>query len=160
MADFMTSPNKMVAKSVSNALYAGVIYGLVFTSYSHFIDRHVSSFLIDYATGLFPQWNANLIIGIHFGMIGFWLFGGISYIGHMALRLIHYGEEHTPWKNYDFYDFAVDRMLLRKIGGTYSFIHPTLQEHFAGLKINTSRSSFSQVNIARKLSRVSYLKFR
>lgn len=36
-----------------------------------------------------------------------------------------------PWRYVDFLDFAAQRILLRKVGGGYIFIHRMLLDYFA-----------------------------
>jgi len=49
--------------------------------------------------------------------------------GVLRLWLIHNGS--TPWNYVRFLDYAADRILLRKVGGGYMFIHRMLLEYFA-----------------------------
>jgi hypothetical protein len=47
----------------------------------------------------------------------------------LRLWLIRNGS--TPWNYIRFLDYAAERILLRKVGGGYAFIHRMLLEHFA-----------------------------
>jgi hypothetical protein len=40
-----------------------------------------------------------------------------------------------PWNIARFLDYAADRIILRKVGGGYIFIHRLLLEHFAKIEI-------------------------
>jgi hypothetical protein len=72
-----------------------------------------------------------LAIGLSFGLIvGLWG-GGIACLGHVAIRLLLVRNCSIPWKYVRFLDYAADRILLRKVGGGYMFIHRMLLEWFA-----------------------------
>jgi hypothetical protein len=43
------------------------------------------------------------------------------------------GSTPRPWQYVRFLDYAADRVLLRRVGGGYSFIHPLLMDYFASL---------------------------
>ena len=40
----------------------------------------------------------------------------------------------APWRYADFLDYAAERILLRKVGGGYMFIHRYLLDYFARLE--------------------------
>ena len=70
-----------------------------------------------------------LSTGLFFGLAH----GGGAVIKHCILRLILSLYNHIPWYYARFLDYAVDRILLRKVGGGYIFIHRSLQSYFASL---------------------------
>ncbi len=39
-----------------------------------------------------------------------------------------------PFRLVPFLDYAIERILLRRVGGGYMFVHRTLLEYFAGLE--------------------------
>lgn len=59
--------------------------------------------------------------------------GGEVIIKHAILRWMLYRTGHIPLNYAYFLDYAVGRILLRKIGGGYIFIHRLLLEYFAEL---------------------------
>lgn len=76
--------------------------------------------------------------GLSVGLIGGWA-GGLGYgwracLQHAALRLLLWrnGSTPPPWEYVRFLDYAAERVLLRKVGGGYIFIHRMLMEWFAG----------------------------
>ncbi len=80
-----------------------------------------------------------LVIGLPFGistglLLGFG-YGGEAFIRHWALRftLWRYGHTPAPWRYVAFLDYAVQRILLRRVGGGWIFIHRMIMEHIAGL---------------------------
>ncbi|HNA89440.1 MAG TPA: hypothetical protein PLX14_04390 [Anaerolineales bacterium] len=64
-------------------------------------------------------------------MIGALWYGGFDVIQHYILRLILLLQGYTPGDYTRFLDYAVDRIILQKVGGGYRFIHRLLLEHFA-----------------------------
>jgi hypothetical protein len=40
----------------------------------------------------------------------------------------------APWRYAAFLDYAAERILLRKVGGGYTFIHRYLRDYFASLE--------------------------
>ena len=63
-------------------------------------------------------------------MLGF-IFGWLACIEHLILRLLFWRMGATPGNYVRFLDFATNRILLRKVGGGYIFIHGLLMEFFA-----------------------------
>lgn len=63
--------------------------------------------------------------------IPFAFLAGGACIKHFVLRIILYRNRYIPWNYASFLDYASERIFLRKVGGSYIFIHRMLQEHFA-----------------------------
>jgi hypothetical protein len=61
------------------------------------------------------------------------LYGGLTCIQHIVLRYILYYSNTIPWNYPAFLDYCADRILLRRVGGGYIFIHRLLQDYFASL---------------------------
>jgi len=88
------------------------------------------------ADGLFQGLNGLIfllpLLGLIVGLICGSLNGGIACIKHACLRILiwrRYGPLNYP----HFLDYAVERILLRKVGGGYIFVHHMLMEYFATL---------------------------
>jgi hypothetical protein len=61
--------------------------------------------------------------------------GGVSVvIQHYALRLVLALNKDAPLTYVRFLDHAAERILLRKVGGGYIFVHRMLLEYFANLE--------------------------
>jgi hypothetical protein len=69
-----------------------------------------------------------LISALQMGLVS-----GMACIKHLILRIILYFNRSIPWNYAAFLNYASDRILLRKVGGGYIFVHRALQEHFAQL---------------------------
>jgi len=74
-----------------------------------------------------------LIFGLVFGLFGGLIGGGDAFIQHFVLRFLLWRAGYLPWNYPHFLDYATDRILLRKVGGGYIFIHRLLLEYFASL---------------------------
>lgn len=85
--------------------------------------------------GPFIEWLfAGSVIGGIIGGITGWLAGeGFACIQHILLRLLLRRTGYLPWNYAHFLDYAVSRILLRKIGDNYIFIHRLLLDYFASL---------------------------
>ncbi len=57
--------------------------------------------------------------------------GGFAVVCHVTLRLLLSLRGDAPWRYARFLDFACERVLLRRVGGGYIFIHRMLAEYFA-----------------------------
>lgn len=72
--------------------------------------------------------------GLFFGLIVALFTGGIACIQHGVLRWLLWRAKSIPWNLPQFLDYAAERILLRKVGGGYSFIHRLLLDYFASLE--------------------------
>ncbi len=60
--------------------------------------------------------------------------GGLACIQHLVLRVLLWQTKCAPWNYPRFLDYASERILLRKVGGGYIFVHRLLLEYFASLE--------------------------
>jgi hypothetical protein len=67
--------------------------------------------------------------------------GGLAIIQHYTLRLILTLNNHAPLNYVRFLDHAAERILLRKVGGGYIFVHRMLLEYFASLEEEQPRKN-------------------
>ncbi len=68
-----------------------------------------------------------LAFGLLFGLNA----GGRACLKHLALRLLLVRSGSIPWNYVKFLVYAAESILLRKVGGGYTFIHRMLLEYFA-----------------------------
>ncbi len=61
-------------------------------------------------------------------------YGGAAYVQHFVLRFLLWCARSIPLNYPRFLDYAAERILLRKVGGGYIFIHRLLLEYFASLE--------------------------
>ncbi len=117
------TPNHGVWKSARNAPIGGLIGGL-FGGMGGGLSGGLVSGLI-----------GGLVGGLGFGLVGGLLgalhYGGYVCIRHAVLRLFLWRKGYIPLNYVCFLDEAADRILLRKVGGGYTFIHRMLLDYFA-----------------------------
>ena len=126
----LITPNQGIRHSARHGLLVGVVAALI-------------GFLVGVVFGGGDSWIRNpqallstsltfgLIIGISTGLISGLRGGGIACLEHLALRLLLWESKSIPWNYPRFLDYAAERILLRKVGGGYIFIHRLLLEYFA-----------------------------
>jgi hypothetical protein len=113
--EIRTDPNQGMKRSARNALVFGLATWLfVGVTFVLFMGR--VGWL---AMGMVP----GQIIGL--------MTGGDACLKHFVLRVLLIRNGSTPWNYVKFLDYAADRILLRKVGGGYMFIHRMLLEWFA-----------------------------
>ena len=86
--------------------------------------------------GAFPcssAWNA-VVVGLAIGL----QIGGEASLKHVVLLLWLVRNGSIPGIRSSFLDHAAERLLLRKVGGGYAFIHRMLLEHFAARFVEPS----------------------
>jgi TIR domain/NACHT domain len=132
-------PNEGIRRSARNALVvgliggliggpvfvlvAGLVFGLVFAMTREFGDSLGVALRFGLGSGMLGA----LVFGLIFGLKA----GGWTCLKHIVLRLWLILNGSTPWNYVKFLDYAAGRILLRKVGGGYMFIHRMLLEHFA-----------------------------
>ena len=72
--------------------------------------------------------------GLLFGLLG----GLRPFLQHFTLRFWLWRTGSLPWNLIAFLDEAAERLLLRKVGGGYIFVHRLLLEYFASLDATPS----------------------
>src|SRR5437667_528470 len=68
-------------------------------------------------------------------------YGGAAYMQHFVLRFLLWCRRSVPFNYPRFLDYATERILLRKVGGGYIFIHRLLQEYFASVSDNSTKDA-------------------
>jgi hypothetical protein len=135
-------PYEGLVRSLSNAYRAGVV-GMV-------ISLPLAALLV--IGGLRPNLFGETIFGgtidlLYGAVFGGMLFGGVSgftYGGYIIVQLpallatlALYG--YLPLRLVPFLDYAAERIFLRKVGGSYIFVHRMLLEYFAALSSDRQR---------------------
>jgi DNA polymerase III delta prime subunit len=120
-----TVPNQGIWLSARNALIAGGLAALL-------VGLLVA--VISQANSV-SGWIVNLLNGLPIGFMVAVFFGLLDYIQHFTLRFFLWRGGHMPWRYARFLDQSADRILLRKVGGGYIFVHRLLQEHIARMDV-------------------------
>ncbi len=119
-------PNEGIWRSVRIAAQTGATGGLTISLCVWLIIR-----LADPGYAVTLGFGAGLIGGFIVSMA----YGGYAVLSHLVLRLILWYHGAAPWNYARFLDYAAERILLRKVGGGYIFVHRMLLEYFANLEL-------------------------
>jgi WD40 repeat protein/DNA polymerase III delta prime subunit len=129
----LVKPNQGIRRSVRNGLLVGSVVGLVVMLIGDGIL--IVSFRMSTPQ---PSWQNLLVsllvmlgLGLVVGLVIGLQSGGIASLQHLLLRLLLWRTRSIPWNYPRFLDYAVERILLRKVGGGYIFVHRLLLEYFA-----------------------------
>ncbi|MCB8944643.1 MAG: hypothetical protein H6658_12915 [Ardenticatenaceae bacterium] len=76
------------------------------------------------------HWLYGLIGGVLLALMAGTLHGGRNVANHYYLRLLLWLQKCLPWSYARFLDETADRIIMRKVGGGYIFIHRFLQDYF------------------------------
>jgi len=115
-------PNQGIRRSALNGLLLGLI----------------STVIVGLLGGLRALLNSDLRIallaGLSAGLLLGLLNGGLASFRHYVLRFLLWRTGAVPWHSVPFLDSAAERILLRKVGGGYIFLHRLLLDYFADLE--------------------------
>ena len=85
--------------------------------------------------------SIGLVLGLDVGL-GIGLNRGLgAFVQHFALRFFLWRAGRLPWRYARFLDDAAERILLRKVGGGYIFVHRLLQDYFASVDAKSAAPS-------------------
>src|SRR2546426_2853898 len=73
-------------------------------------------------------------IGLPVGLLVILFMGGLAWWQHWVLRFLLWRSGATPWRLVPLLDEAAQRILLRKVGGGYRFIHDLFRDYLATLE--------------------------
>jgi hypothetical protein len=122
----MLSPNEGIRRSVKNGFFCAFVRdgpcGLC------------GGLLGGLAGGLLGGLLGGLAAGLWFGLIFGLGFGLLATVQHYTLRFWLWRTHLFPWQAVPFLDDAVEQLLLRRVGGWYTFRHRLLQDYFASLE--------------------------
>lgn len=118
-------PNEGIWRSARNSLLLGGICGSIVGGVSLWLTGG-------------EGWASALALGVDYGVFfGLWR-GGVACIRHFALRFLLWRTGCIPWNYVEFLNYSTDHILLRRVGGGYSFIHRLLLDYFAELDTVTN----------------------
>ncbi len=123
-------PNQGVWLALRNGLFVGLLSGLGFG-----LGFGLG---VGLGFGLLAGLLAGLFTGLLTGLFTGLGVGGNAFIQHFVLRWFLWRARSMPWNLVPFLDEAAERLLLRKVGGGYIFVHRLLLDYFAMLEIPSS----------------------
>jgi hypothetical protein len=139
------SLNQGVHRSTLNSTIIGLLSGAIiggigFLGYwlSYGLNESLSkglSYGLDegLSKGLSSALSIVWLFAICGGLFGWAISGGWAVLRHIVLRSLLHNRHFFPWHAQAFLNDATARILLRRVGGGYSFIHRLLLEYFANL---------------------------
>ncbi len=113
-------PNQGIWRSARNGLVVGL---------SVYLAALVAVLVTEPGGGLF----FGQVLGLPVGLVVMLVFGLGTFFQHFALRFWLWRTGSLPWNLVALLDEAAERLLLRKVGGGYIFVHRLLLEYFASL---------------------------
>jgi hypothetical protein len=136
------SPNKGIWLSSGNGLFFVLVGWLLFivlvglfVGLSGWLFSMVFTTSLGRLHGLVVVLFLGLLVGLAIGL----LYGLGAFVKHFVLRfLLWLRGDDLPWNLVPFLDEAAERLLLRKVGGSYIFVHRLLMDYFAELEENVS----------------------
>jgi DNA polymerase III delta prime subunit len=132
------SPNKGVYLSIQNFIklgfFPGVFLGLVTALIFGILFNHIFGL----AAGIIGAGFFGVTITIIWILLVLVRAGGFAVFQHIALRFLLWWAGYAPLNYARFLDYCAERIILRKVGGGYIFIHRLLMEYFAELDVDTS----------------------
>ncbi len=125
----LVRPNQGIRRSARNSVLSGLLFllpaWLIFGLTQGLTWNTDKSWMI--STGLIGGLSIALLSALLIGLPN----GGIACIQYEILQLLLRRAGSIPRQYRCFLDYAVERILLHKVGGGYIFVHRLLLEHFA-----------------------------
>ena len=98
--------------------------------------------VVGLSVGLLGVLSVGLSVGLHAGLVFVLVVGLVvglraglrAFVQHFTLRFWLWRLRYLPWNLVPFLDEAAKRLLLRKVGGSYIFVHRQLLDYFASLE--------------------------
>lgn len=128
-----TRPNQGTWHTLWNALSAWLVGGPIFGLCVGLVLGLSGGVRGGLIGGLAVAFVFGMSFGLGGGPIAGLYFGGLAFVQHFALRAVCSLSNYAPLRYSRFLDYAVERILLRRVGGGYIFIHRMLMEHFAAM---------------------------
>ena len=126
-----TRPNEGRWRTGQNALTLGIVSTLIYSIASCILfGLNTGGDWTSFAKSVPCGAIAGLIIGTATALVGA-EGSGIVCVQHFVLRVLLWQQNRIPWNYARFLDQCANRILLKKVGGSYIFSHRLLQEHFA-----------------------------
>ena len=136
------SPNEGIRRSRENGLNMGQLAGLLAILFGW-----LAFWWLFKQLGAAQPVVLGLICGVIIGMpVGLYvglLYGLHAFVQHFLLRFWLWRTNCLPWNLIPFLGEAAERLLLRKVGGSYQFVHVLLRDYFASLDGHASTKSVS-----------------
>jgi class 3 adenylate cyclase len=114
-----------VTVGLCSAVVAGLWAGAIYAALSGVQHGQLLQLVGGGAVGV----GVGVVVGMVLGLMN----GGSTFVKHFVLRSLLWRRGLLPWRYARFLDHAVERRLLRRVGGGYTFVHALLRDYFADL---------------------------
>lgn len=125
------TPNEGVHRSARRALALGLPVGL--------LTGLIFALAFQRTSGMADGIGQGLRNGFLVGLAVALFYGGLACLQHFCVRSLLVYHQYAPARYVRFLDEAADRMLMRRAGSGYIFIHRLLLEYFSDLSIEDKR---------------------
>jgi hypothetical protein len=149
-------PNEGIRRSARHSLRIGLLgagtvglIGLLSSSLTSLLSSALGAGL---SNGLSINPNYVVSAGLAGGLLLGLLNGGWACLQHAVLRFLLWRGRAIPWNYPHFLDFCTERILLRKVGGGYIFLHRLLLDYFADLQTEPASDEKAKSRQERLLS--------
>lgn len=124
LRDERAIPNEGIRQSAQHALAGGMVAGLC--------AGLIGGLACWWAFGMAAGLAAGLGLALTFALTIALMFGGGACLQHYVVRAWLAREMVAPWRYGRFLEAMTNRLLLRRSGSAYLFIHRLLRDHLAG----------------------------
>ena len=114
------TPNEGIRHSASNSLRIGCVSALA-SGFVYELSQMLPYGLTWWLSNI--ELNDLLIIMLAGGIIAGLLTGGLACLRHAVLRWLLWRSKYISWNYSHFLDDSTQRILLKRVGGGYSFVH-------------------------------------
>lgn len=118
-----TRPNRGILQSAENVYRLGGLFSLA--------AMVIVGSTVGWSEGSIRGLTQGFSVGMVSALLGGLIAGGLACIQHLVLRVLLWRAGAMPWHYGRFLNHAADRLLLRRVGGGYMFVHRLLLEHIA-----------------------------
>jgi len=108
--------------------------GILLSFRNSFIAASISCLFVGLITWLVLDPSYALLAGALSFITAGSLLGGSNVVKHFLVRSLLWFQGDIPWRYTEFLDYASSLTFLRKVGGSYIFMHGLLQTYFASLE--------------------------
>lgn len=128
-----SEPNEGIRQSARNAALVFTLVALISGPFHQWVVVPIAEQAVGDLSdvGIIPGWSVLIGTGVFYGLLVGLIRGGVAVIQHGWVRALAVGAGLVPWNLAAFLDRACDRILMRRVGGGYIFIHRTLLEYLA-----------------------------
>ncbi len=133
--EYRLVPNEGIRRSWRNSLILGFVGGsmigtiallaFLLSTWPGQASVGIESYVLAYKLSIV------FIMALSAGGFVWLLTGGVAVLRHVLIRRLLWYARVLPWQAISFLEDATDRMLLKRVGGGYSFVHRLILDYFA-----------------------------